>query len=146
LTEINEVKNTAEFEPKIIAFSCNYCAYAAADLAGTSRMRYPSNIRMIRLMCTGMLDPIYVLEAFKRGADGVLVAGCHPGDCHFLTGNYKARRRIELMKRLLNQLGIGPERLRLEWISAAEAAKFVEVTTSFTNKIKELGPSPLRST
>lgn len=108
-----------------------------------SRMRYPPNIHIVRLMCSGMLDPEYILEAFKRGADGVLVAGCHLGDCHFVTGNYKARRRVELMKRLLNQLGIEQERLRLEWISTAEAAKFVEVATDFTNKIKELGPSRL---
>lgn len=133
-----------EFEPKIIAFSCNYCAYAAADLAGMSRIRYPPNVRIIRLQCTGMLDPIYVLEALTLGADGVLVAGCHPGECHFIRGNLYARRRVSMVKKLLEVLGIEPKRLRLEWISASEGIKFAEVIKEFVEELRELGPNPLK--
>ncbi len=129
-----------EFEPKIIVFLCNFCSYAAADLAGTSRMHYPPNVRIIRLMCTGRLDPVYILETFKRGADGVLVAGCHFGDCHFVSGNYKAQRRVELLKRILVQLGIEPERLRFETVSAGEAERFVKIVTEVVNEITKLGP------
>ncbi|HEX59226.1 MAG TPA: hydrogenase iron-sulfur subunit [Methanomicrobia archaeon] len=133
------------FEPKIIGFACNWCTYAGADLAGTSRLKYPPNIRLIRVMCTGRIDPEFILAAFARGADGVFIGGCHPGDCHYMAGNYKAKRRVELLKRLLAQLGISPERLRMEFISAAEGAKFAEVITEFTEKLKELGPSPLKA-
>lgn len=133
-----------EFEPKIIAFSCNYCAYAAADLAGMSRLRYPPNIRIIKLQCTGMLDPVYVLEALTLGADGVLVAGCHPGECHFIKGNLYARRRVSMLKKLLEVLGIEPRRLRLEWISASEGIKFAGVAKDFVEEIKELGPNPVK--
>jgi len=135
-----------EFEPKIIGFLCNWCAYAGADLAGVSRIQYPPNIRIIRLMCSGRIEPSFILEAFKRGADGVLVAGCHlPSDCHYLAGNFKAQRRVLMLKGFLKQLGIKPERLRLEWVSAAEGDRFARVIKEMTKEIKELGPSPLKS-
>ena len=127
------------FEPLIVGFACNWCTYAGADLAGTSRIQYPPNIKLIRVMCSGRVDPTFVLMAFALGVDGVFIGGCHPGDCHYMEGNYKAIRRVELMKRLLLQLGIEPERLRLEWVSASEGARFAQVITDFTNTIKELG-------
>ena len=133
-----------EFEPLIVGITCNWCTYAAADLAGTSRLKYPPNIRLIRVMCSSRINPSFILYAFERGADGVFIGGCHPGECHYINGNYKALRRIELLRRMLDQFGIEPERLRLEWCSAAEGAKFAQVVTDFTNKLKELGPSPLR--
>ncbi len=133
-----------EFEPKILAFCCNWCAYAGADLAGVSRMQYPPNIRIIRVMCSGRVEPEFVLKAFTLGADGVLVLGCHPGDCHYLSGNYKTMRRVPLTKRLLEQFGVEQERLKLEWVSAAEGARFAQVVTDFTSKVKELGPNPLK--
>lgn len=128
------------FEPKIMCFFCKWCTYAGADLAGTSRMQYQPNSVSIRLMCSSRLDPQHILWAFKQGADGVLIGGCHPGDCHYLTGNYKTARRIGIMTTLLEQFGIEPERLKLEWISAAEGAKFVKVINDFTDKVRELGP------
>jgi len=131
------------FEPKIIGFCCNWCAYAGADLAGISRIQYPPNLRMIRVMCSGTIDPLYILEAFQKGADGVFIGGCHPGDCHYMAGNYKTRRRVSLVKKLLSQLGVSPQRIRLEWLSAAEGQAFAHVVTDFTEKVKELGPSPL---
>ena len=131
------------FEPKIVAFCCNWCSYAGADLAGTSRMQYPSAIRIIRVMCSGRVSPFFILKALSVGADGVLVLGCHPGDCHYIEGNYKTMRRIPLLKKMLKQLGIEEERVRLEWVSASEGAKFAEVTNSFTQSIKNLGPSIL---
>jgi F420-non-reducing hydrogenase iron-sulfur subunit len=132
------------FEPKIIGFLCNWCSYAGADLAGVSRIQYPPNIRIIRVMCSGRIDPAFVLEAFKDGADGVLVAGCHlPSDCHYISGNFKALRRIVLLKKVLKEFGIEPERLRLEWISASEGAKFAAVVRDMTEEIKKLGPNPL---
>jgi len=134
-----------EFEPKIIGFLCNWCSYAGADLAGVSRIQYPPNIRIIRLMCSGRIDPAFILEAFKDGADGVLVAGCHlPSDCHYMSGNFKALRRINLLKRVLKDFGIEPERLRLEWISASEGDKFAAVVKSMVENAKKLGPSPLK--
>ncbi len=133
-----------EFEPKILAFCCNWCAYAGADLAGISRMQYPPNIRIIRVMCSGRVEPEFVLRAFALGADGVLVLGCHPGDCHYLSGNYKTMRRVPLAKRLLEQFGVEQERLKLEWVSAAEGARFAQVVTDFTSRVKELGPNPLK--
>jgi len=136
--------NKEEFEPKILAFCCNWCAYAGADLAGVSRMQYPPNIRIIRVMCSGRVEPEFVLKAFTLGADGVLVLGCHPGDCHYLSGNYKTMRRVPLTKRLLEQFGVEQERLKLEWVSAAEGARFAQVVTDFTSKVKELGPNPLK--
>jgi F420-non-reducing hydrogenase iron-sulfur subunit len=135
----------SEFEPKIIAFCCSWCSYAGADLAGVSRLQYPTNIEIIRVMCSGRIDPTFVLEAFKNGADGVLVAGCHiPSDCHYLSGNLRAQRRIAMTKILLEQLGLEPERLRLEWVSASEGDKFAAVVKEMTERIKELGPSPLK--
>jgi F420-non-reducing hydrogenase iron-sulfur subunit len=131
------------FEPKIVAFCCNWCSYAGADLAGTSRMQYAPNIRVIRVMCSGRVNPLFVIKALSIGADGVLVLGCHPGDCHYIEGNYKTMRRIPLLKKMLKQLGIEEERVRLEWVSASEGAKFAEVTNGFTQDIKNLGPSSL---
>lgn len=129
-----------KFEPQILGFACNWCTYAGADLAGTSRIQYPPNIKMIRVMCSGRVDPSFILKAFARGVDGVFVGGCHPGDCHYIEGNFKAQRRIALLKNLLGELGVEPERLRLEWISASEGARFAQVISDFTNTIKELGP------
>jgi len=135
-----------EFEPKIIGFLCNWCSYAGADLAGVSRIQYPPNIRIIRVMCSGRIDPIFVLEAFKDGADGVLIAGCHlPSDCHYISGNFKAQRRINLLRRVLKDFGIEPERLRLEWISASEGDKFAAVVRSMVEDLKKLGPSPVKA-
>lgn len=129
-----------KFEPLILGFACNWCTYAGADLAGTSRIQYPPNIKVIRVMCSGRVDPTFILKAFVKGVDGVFIGGCHPGDCHYLEGNFKAARRIELTKKLLHDFGIEPERLRLEWISASEGARFAQVVADFTNTIKELGP------
>lgn len=134
--------NKNDFEPVIVGFSCNWCSYAAADLAGTSRMQYPSNTRTIRVMCSGRVSELLIFKAFAAGADGVLVTGCHPGDCHYLKGNLSARRRVVGMKPLLKAIGIEPERLKLEWIGASEGLKFSETVRSFTQTIKELGPSP----
>jgi F420-non-reducing hydrogenase iron-sulfur subunit len=129
------------YEPKIVGFLCNWCAYTGADLAGTARMKYPANIRIIRVMCSGRIDPTFVLKAFKEGADGVLMAGCHPpSDCHYQNGNYKAMRRYPLLKKMISQLGIEEERLRLEWISAAEGEKLVTVVNEMVDKLSELGP------
>ncbi|MEM1658916.1 MAG: hydrogenase iron-sulfur subunit [Candidatus Jordarchaeales archaeon] len=133
-----------DFEPKILGIFCNWCSYAGADMAGTSRMQYPPNVRIIRVLCSGRVDPQFVLKAFELGADGVLVAGCHPGDCHYVKGNYRAERRIALLREMLKQLGIEPERLMLRWISASEGAELVKTVEEFVNILKELGPSPLR--
>jgi len=133
------------FEPKIIGFLCNWCSYAGADLAGVSRIQYPPNIRIIRVMCSGRIDPAFILEAFKDGADGVLVGGCHlPSDCHYISGNFKALRRISLTKKVLGELGIEPERVRLEWISASEGDKFAAVVRDMTEQVKKLGPSQVK--
>lgn len=129
-----------DFEPKTIVFCCNWCSYAGADLAGTSRLKIKPNFRVIRTMCSGRLDPAFVFYAFAKGADGVMVAGCHPGDCHYSNGNYKTRRRILALKKILPQFGIEPERLRLEWISASEGAKFKSTVDEFIDEIKRLGP------
>jgi len=134
-----------EFEPRIIGFLCNWCAYAGADLAGVSRIQYSPNIRIIRVMCSGRVDPSFILEALRDGADGVLVAGCHPpSDCHYINGNFKALRRIMLLKKVLEQFGIESERLRLEWISASEGDKFAAVVKDMVEQIKKLGPNPLK--
>ena len=133
------------FEPKIIGFLCNWCSYAGADLAGVNRIQYPPNIKIIRVVCSGRIDPAFILEAFKDGADGVLVAGCHlPSDCHYLTGNFKALRRIALLKNVLKDFGIEPERVRLEWVSASEGDRFATVVRDMVEQIKKLGPSPLK--
>ena len=128
------------FEPKIVAFLCNWCSYRGADLAGTSRMKCTPNVRPIRVMCSGRVEPALVLKAFTAGADGVLVLGCHPGDCHYTEGNYKAARRIPLLKKMLEQFGIENERVRLDWVSASEGAKFVSIVNDITAKVRELGP------
>jgi F420-non-reducing hydrogenase iron-sulfur subunit len=129
-----------DYEPTIVAFTCTWCTYLAADLAGTSRMGYPANLRIIRAMCSGRIDPQFVLSAFQWGADGVLIGGCHPGDCHYQEGNYKALRRFKLLKKLAAELGIEDERLRLEWISASEADKFRDVVNDMVEKLRPLGP------
>ena len=134
----------SEYEPSVLAFLCNWCSYAGADLAGTSRMKYPDNIRSIRVMCSGRVDPVFVLEALREGIDGVLVAGCHPGDCHYQTGNYKTNRKMMMVKRLLSDMNIDPERVRFEYISASEGQKFADVVTDFVATLKELGPTPLK--
>ena len=129
-----------KFEPVIVGFLCNWCSYRAADLAGTSRIKMPPNVRPIRIMCTGRLDPAFVLKSLREGADGVLVMGCHPGQCHYVEGNYKAMRRIALLKRTLKQFGLEDERVRLEWASAAEGPKFASTVTEMTEAIRKLGP------
>ncbi len=133
-----------DFEPTIIAFVCNWCTYTAADLAGTSRLAYPVNVRLIRVMCTGMVDPQYVIKALLEGADAVLVSGCHPGDCHYINGNYKARRRIKLLKDMLPPFGFEPERLQLTWIGASDGIQFAETMRELVNRIKKIGPSQAR--
>ncbi len=133
-----------EFEPKVVAFLCNWCSYAGADLAGVSRMQYPPNARVIRVMCTGRLEPEFILRAFELGADGVLVAGCHIGDCHYVSGNEKAEQKIAMTAELLDVLGMDKRRLRLEWISASEGRKFADTMKDFVDKLRELGPSPLK--
>jgi F420-non-reducing hydrogenase iron-sulfur subunit len=132
------------FEPKIVAFFCTWCTYTAADLAGISRLEYAPNVRAIRLMCSGRVDPQFVLAAFRNGADGVLIGGCHPGDCHYSEGNYKTRRRVELLRALLRDLGIEEERLRLEWISASEGEAVQRVCNEMTEELRRLGPLHLR--
>jgi F420-non-reducing hydrogenase iron-sulfur subunit len=127
-----------------VGFACNWCTYAGADLAGTSRLKYPANLVLVRVMCTGRIDVSHILAAFGRGADGVFIGGCHPGDCHYLSGNFKAQARVALAKKMLEQFGIEPERLCLEWISAGEGAKFAQVVEDFTNRLRELGPSPAK--
>jgi heterodisulfide reductase subunit A len=136
----------AGFEPSILAFCCNWCSYAGADLAGVSRFQYPSNIRIIRVMCSGRISPSFILNALYNGVDGVLVAGCHIGDCHYISGNEKAEKRVESAKGLLKMLGMDERRLRLEWISASEGKRFAEVMNEFVNEIKELGPNPVNQT
>jgi len=132
------------FEPKIIGFLCNWCSYTGADLAGTARMKYPANLMSIRVMCSGRIDPGFILDAFRRGADGVLVCGCHPGDCHYVEGNYKCMRRIPLTKKLLKDMGIDQRRLRLEWVSASEGVRFQQIVSEFTEQIRALGPLQLK--
>jgi F420-non-reducing hydrogenase iron-sulfur subunit len=138
---MNEKKS---FEPKILAFTCNWCSYAGADLAGVSRMQYPPNVRLIKVMCSGRVTPSMLLHPFVRGIDGVLFTGCHIGDCHYISGNKKAEKVYAVTARLMKALGLDPRRLRQEWISAAEGERFAGIVTEFTNQIKELGPSPIR--
>ncbi|NYT11724.1 MAG: hydrogenase iron-sulfur subunit [Methanomassiliicoccales archaeon] len=132
------------WEPRILVFCCNWCSYAGADLAGVSRLQMPPNFLVIRTMCSARVDVEFVLEAFAKGADGVLVAGCHPADCHYIGGNYRTRRRIALLRMLLEQYGFDPERLRLEWISASEGEKFQKTMVEFTETIKDIGPNPIK--
>ena len=134
----------SEFEPKIVAFFCNWCTYLAADLAGTSRMKYAPNTRVIRVMCSGRVDPQFILEAFAKGADGVLIGGCHPGDCHYQEGNYKALRRFHALKKMVREMGIEDDRLRLEWISAAEGERVKIVVNDMVEKVRALGPLRLK--
>jgi len=129
-----------DFEPKIVAFLCNWCSYRGADLAGTSRIKCAPNVRAIRVMCSGRVEPAFVLRAFELGADGVLVLGCHPGDCHYAEGNYKALRRMELLKRTLIQLGVEEDRFRLDWVSASEGDRFSQIVNDITEKVRALGP------
>lgn len=141
----DETKRPSETEketwqPQIVAFFCNWCTYTAADMAGVSRMKYADNIRVIRVMCSGRVDPQFVLNAFARGADGVLIGGCHPGDCHYVTGNHKTLRRSQLLKRMLKDMGIEKDRFRLEWISAAESEKVKRVVNDMVDKLRDLGP------
>lgn len=131
---------TEAFEPVIIGFTCNWCSYRAADMAGSSRIKYPPNVRLIRLMCSGRVDPTFVLKALSEGADGVLITGCHPGDCHYLEQNYKTLRRHRLLQRTLEQLGIEPDRVKLSWSSAAEGAQFAQTLTEFVEAVRALGP------
>jgi F420-non-reducing hydrogenase iron-sulfur subunit len=137
-------QETDGFEPRIIAFLCNWCTYTGADLAGTSRLQYPPNVRIIRLMCSGGLDPVYVLKSVVEGADGVLIGGCHPGDCHYQSGNYKARRRFAILQSTLGMMGFEPERVWLRWISASEGQYFADTVTEMVEFLKEKGPSPLK--
>jgi coenzyme F420-reducing hydrogenase delta subunit len=132
------------YEPTIVAFLCNWCTYTAADLAGTSRLVYPANVKIIRMMCSGMVDPKYVVKAFLDGADGVLIGGCWPGDCHYINGNMKARRRVALLHEVIDQVGIERDRLWLRWVAASEGNMFAEVVEEMTKKLRELGPNPLR--
>ncbi len=128
------------FEPRIVAFLCNWCTYTGADLAGTSRLQYPPNVRIIRLMCSGAVDPVYVLKPLLDGADGILIGGCHPGDCHYQTGNFKARRRFAVLQDTLDEMGFDKERVWLRWISASEGSMFAETIRDMTAKLKEKGP------
>lgn len=133
------------FEPKIIAFLCNWCSYAGADLAGVSRMQYAPNIRIIRVMCSGRVEMGFILKAFELGADGVLIAGCHPGECHYISGNENAERRVKTVKELLETIGLGNERLRLEWVAASEGNRFASVVNEFVVQIQKKGPNPLKA-
>jgi len=144
--QTNEVTatDTTVFEPRLIAFLCNWCTYTGADLAGTSRLQYPPNIRVIRLMCSGALDPVYVLKALLEGADGVLIGGCHPGDCHYVSGNYKARRRVAILKEILTQMGFDEDRVWLRWISASEGRLFADTVEEMVTALRAKGPNPLK--
>lgn len=143
-TESKDLKKKETFEPSLIGFFCNWCTATAADLAGTTRLQYPPNIRPIRVMCTGAIDPVYVLRALLMGADGVIIGGCPPGDCHYISGNYKLRRRLAALKTILNTLGLESDRIQLRWISAAEGAKFASTMREFTEQIRAMGPNPLK--
>jgi F420-non-reducing hydrogenase iron-sulfur subunit len=133
------------FEPRIVGILCNWCSYTGADLAGTSRVKYAPNVRILRVMCSARVDPTFVLKALAEGADGVLICGCHPGDCHYVEGNYKAMRRFAALKRLLRSQGIEDERVRLEWVSASEGARFAEIVNDMTERTRKLGPSRVKT-
>jgi F420-non-reducing hydrogenase iron-sulfur subunit len=136
--------NNEQWSPKIVAFFCNWCTYTASDLAGVSRLRYAPSTRVVRVMCSGRIEPEFILEAFAKGADGILIGGCHPGDCHYAEGNYKCLRRYKLLQRYLKQMGVEMDRLRLEWISAAEGKRLQEVVNEMTETIRLLGPSKIK--
>ena len=135
--------SSSTWHPRLVAFFCNWCTYTAADLAGVSRLKYAANVRVIRLMCSGRVDPQFVLDAFAKGADGVLIGGCHPGDCHYVEGNFKTLRRFEMLKRVLRDMGIDQARLRLEWISASEGEKVKSVVNNMVDQLRQLGPLDL---
>jgi len=139
------MKKDEEFMPNILAFLCNWCSYAGADLAGTSRLKYPPSILPIRVMCSSRVDPLFILRAYLGGADGVLVAGCHPGDCHYDKGNYYTRRRFAMFKKIIEDVGLEPDRLRLSWISASEGHRYAKVATELTEKIKKIGENSARN-
>lgn len=141
---MSRTRGGVEFQPRILAFACNWCSYAGADLAGTSRIHYPPNVHILRVMCSGMVDPGYVFRALEKGVDGVLVAGCHLGDCHYISGNQKAEKMVQKLRKLLHTLGLEEERLRVEWVSAAEGGKFAETIENFVERLKRLGPSPFK--
>jgi len=132
------------FEPKIVGFLCNWCSYTGADLAGTARIKYAPNIRTVRVMCSGRIEPVFVIKALYEGADGVLIAGCHPGDCHYQEGNYKALRRYKLLKAILPEYGVEPERIRLEWVAASEGDRFAKIVNEFTEQVRKLGPLEIK--
>jgi len=138
---VQETKNKKDWQPKILAILCNWCSYAGADLAGVSRIQYPPNIRVLRVPCSGRVDPMFILKSLQNGFDGVLVSGCHPGDCHYLSGNYNARRKFAVLKPLLEYIGIEPERVQFSWVSAGEGERFAEVVTKVTNEIRKVGPA-----
>lgn len=138
-----EEREVQTWEPKIVTFLCNWCSYAGADLAGTSRLQYPSNIRIIRVPCSGRINPLFIIKALLAGADGVMVSGCHPGDCHYISGNLFARRRFAVMEKLLATAGIEPERVYFTWVSASEGQRFAAVINQVTNHVKNLGPNRL---
>lgn len=146
MTMTEAIENTADtgYQPLIICFACNWCSYAAADLAGVSRIQYPPNVRIIRVMCSGMVHPNLVIDALTKGADGVLMCGCHPGDCHYREGNLRAESRAEAIKLMLQDFGLEDERYRLEWVSASEGARFAKVVTDMVADLKKLGPSPYK--
>ena len=137
------MEQNTDWEPKVVGFLCKWCSYAGADLAGISRKKYPANIRIIKVPCSGRVDPLFILRALRLGFDGVLVSGCHPGDCHYQTGNYRARRRFAITKNLLEYMGVDPRRVQASWVSASEGGKFVEVVTEMIKEIKEIGPNKL---
>ena len=139
-TESHVAETSAAFEPEIVAFVCNWCTYTAADLAGVSRIKYAPNARVIRVMCSGRVDPQFVMKAFSEGADGVMILGCHPGDCHYKEGNYKALRRARALEKLLQQFGIEKERFQLDWVSASEGEKFAHITSVMVGQVRKLGP------
>ena len=143
MTDEGERERIMTFEPRIVGFLCNWCTYTGADLAGTARVKYSPNVRSIRVMCSGRVDPVFILTALAEGADGVLIGGCHPGDCHYQEGNYKALRRYLLLRKILPEYGIEPERVRLEWVSASEGERFGRVVDEFTEQIRALGPLKL---
>lgn len=131
-------------KPNIVGFLCTWCAYTGADLAGVARMKVPASLRVIRVMCSGRIDPLFVIKSYLKGADGVLMMGCHPGDCHYLKGNYQARRRFIMLKNIFESLDLEPDRLGLFWVSASEGPRYSKITEEFSEKISELGPSPIR--
>ena len=141
----DEQTTSTDFEPVVVAFCCNWCSYAGADLAGVSRLQYPPNIRIVRVMCSGMVHPSLVIDALTKGADGVIICGCHPGDCHYIDGNLKAEKRAEAIELMLEDFGLEPERFRLAWVSASEGPQFARVMTEMVEQVKSVGPSPYQT-